>query len=93
MNELVDKALQGVDLGAPDAAWRIFRNLMTLLPWWPLLWLTVACVAVGALIGWRRGRFWHGVAWALLLGPFGWIVPLALPKRTPAATPPRGRPG
>ncbi|HEX7112290.1 MAG TPA: hypothetical protein VF216_07590 [Mizugakiibacter sp.] len=85
MGDLLARALDGVDPDAPDAAWHIFRNLMALMPWWPLFWFTIACVAVGALIGWWRGRLWHGVLWALLLGPFGWIVPLALPKR------PRGR--
>lgn len=82
MGDLLARALDGVDPDAPDAAWQIFRNLMALMPWWPLVWFTVGCVAVGALIGWWRGRFWHGVLWSLLLGPLGWIVPLALPKRT-----------
>ncbi|NII10186.1 hypothetical protein [Oleiagrimonas sp. C23AA] len=81
MGELLQKAMHGVDPSAPGAAWQIFRNLMALVPWWPMIWLTVVSVLVGAWLGWRRGRLWEGVLWALLLGPLGWPVILARPSR------------
>lgn len=74
MNELLQKITQGVDPDAPDAAWRIFENIMALLPWWPLVWMTVLCVVVGAALGWWRRRVWLGVGLALLLGPIGWLT-------------------
>lgn len=92
MGELLSRATRGVDLSAPDAAWQIFRNLMALVPWWPLFWFTVACVVVGAVLGRWRGRPWFGVAWALLLGPVGWLMVLALPRR-PGVTERDGRDG
>ena len=43
------------------------------------LWLTLLCMAVGGLIGWRRGTFWRDVALAAALGPLGWLVSFLLP--------------
>lgn len=45
----------------------------------PALWawmtaLTVICIAVGALIGWFKGRTAAGILWAAVLGPIGWII-------------------
>ena len=45
----------------------------------PALWawmtaLTVICIAVGALIGWCKGRTAAGILWAAVLGPIGWII-------------------
>ncbi len=45
----------------------------------PALWawmtaLTVVCIAVGALIGWLKGRTAAGIIWAAVLGPVGWII-------------------
>ncbi|WNL47693.1 hypothetical protein RKE25_08665 [Dyella sp. BiH032] len=86
MEELLARATQGVDLDAPDASWRIFWNLMGMVPWTALFWWSLVFLAVGALLGWWRGRLWEGVVWAAVLGPIGWIVILARPRR---ATPPR----
>jgi uncharacterized membrane protein YfcA len=90
MDELLSKATRGVDMSAPDAAWQIFHNLMALVPWWPLFWFTVACVVVGAVLGRWRGRVWFGVATALVLGPVGWLMVLALPRRQRPSEPERG---
>lgn len=81
MEELLARATQGVDLDAPDAAWRVFWNLMALVPWTALFWWSLVFLAVGALLGWWRGRLWEGVIWAAVLGPIGWIVILARPRR------------
>lgn len=45
----------------------------------PVLWswvigFTVVSVAVGALIGWMKGRTLLGLIWGAALGPIGWIV-------------------
>lgn len=80
MENLLQKITQGVDPDAPDATLRIFENIMTLMPWWPLLWFTVACVAVGAVLGWWRGRVWLGIALALVLGPIGWFTLWVFPR-------------
>ncbi len=81
MEELLARATQGVDLDAPDASWRIFWNLMGLVPWASLLWWSLVFLAVGALLGWWRGRVWEGIVGAAVLGPLGWIVVLARPRR------------
>lgn len=88
MDELLAKATAGVDLHAPDAFWHIFANLMNMLPWAALLWWNVAFIAVGALLGWWRGRLAEGVAWAAVLGPIGWVVIVAKPRAVPSAKPP-----
>jgi hypothetical protein len=77
MDELLARALHGVDPDAPGAFWQIFVNLMGLVPWAALFWWNVLFIAIGALIGWRRGRLAEGIAWALVLGPIGWLVVLA----------------
>lgn len=75
MDELLDKLLRGVDLTDPEAPILLFRNLMELVPWWPLFWFTLFCVAVGLAIAFRRGSSpWMAVFWALLLGPFSWLL-------------------
>ena len=89
MEELLAKATHGVDLDAPDAIWRVFGNLMGLVPWAALFWWSLVFLAVGALLGWWRGRLWEGLVWAALLGPIGWIVILARPRR--AGPPPLPR--
>ena len=45
----------------------------------PVLWswligITVVSVAVGALIGWMKGRTLAGLIWGAALGPIGWFV-------------------
>lgn len=82
MGDLLSRALQGVDPGSPLAAWQIFRNLVALIPWWQMLVWNLAFIAVGALLGRWRGRIGEGVAWAALLGPLGWLVVLARPRRS-----------
>jgi hypothetical protein len=88
MDELLAKATQGVDLDAPGAFWHVFVNLLNLLPWAAMFWWNLLFVAVGALLGWWRGRLAEGVVWALVLGPIGWIVILVKPRPRPPATPP-----
>ncbi|WP_233842381.1 hypothetical protein [Dyella sp. 2HG41-7] len=80
MDELLAKATQGVDLNAPDAYLHIFINLMAMMPWVALFWWNLAFIAVGALLGWWRGRLLAGVIWAAVLGPIGWIIVLRAPK-------------
>ena len=88
MEELLRRALEGIDLSDPDAPWRIFRNLMALVPWHALAALTVLSVVVAWAIAWLRGgRLWKATLWALLLGPLAWPVVWAL--ATPAKTCPR----
>lgn len=88
MDELLARAMQGVDPDAPDAFVRIFLNLMALVPWTALIWWNLLFLAVGALLGWWRGRTAEGVAWALVLGPIGWFVILYRPRRkTPPPLP------
>ena len=79
MEDLLAKATSGVDPDSPDAALRIFENLMALVPWWPLFWFTVLCVVVGAALGWWRRRVWLGIVLALVLGPIGWFTLWAFP--------------
>lgn len=71
--------MQGVDPGTPGAFWQLLHNMLAIMPWWQLLWFTVACVVIGAILGWWRGRIVLGVAIALLVGPIGWIALWALP--------------
>lgn len=81
MDELLARATQGVDPDAPDAFLRIFLNLMALVPWSALIWWNLLFLAVGALLGWWRGRTAEGIAWAFVLGPIGWLVVLRRPRR------------
>jgi hypothetical protein len=80
MDELIAKATQGVDMSSPDASVHIFLNLMNILPLAALFWWSVFFVAVGALLGWWRGRLTAGIVWAIVLGPIGWIIVLRTPK-------------
>ncbi|HEY9130610.1 MAG TPA: hypothetical protein VIM98_02540 [Dyella sp.] len=90
MDELLQKATQGVDLDDPGAVWQIFANLMGLVPWISLFWWTVAFIAVGALLGWWRGRLWEGIWLSAVLGPIGWVVVLR-PKKPRVEPPPLPR--
>ncbi|UPG96145.1 hypothetical protein [Luteibacter aegosomatissinici] len=83
MDELLAKAMAGVDPQAPGAFLTIFMNLMRLVPWGQLVLWQVVFIVVGALLGWWRGRVTATVVASLVLGPFGWAVPF-LP-RPPAA--------
>jgi hypothetical protein len=85
MDELLARAMQGVDPDAPGAFWRVFLNLLALVPWTALFWWNLVFIAVGAGLGWWRGRTAEGVAWALVLGPIGWLIIL---RRARRATPP-----
>jgi len=42
--------------------------------WWWALGLTVACAAIGALIGMAKGRWLAGLLWGAALGPIGWLI-------------------
>lgn len=84
MESWVERLMQGIDPEAPDASLQLFLRIMGMVDWWLLLWLTLLCMAVGGLIGWRRGTFWRDVALAAALGPLGWIVSFLLPVPTRA---------
>jgi hypothetical protein len=88
MDELLAKASQGVDPDAPGAFWHVFVNLLNLMPWAAMFWWNLLFIAVGALLGWWRGRTGEGIVWALVLGPIGWIVILVKPRPKPPAKPP-----
>lgn len=92
MEQWLDKATQGVDPDSPDAFLQIFLNLMGMVPWVTLLWWNVVFIAVGALLGWWKGRTVEGIIWAAVLGPIGWIVVLVRSRpKGPAAPPPLPR--
>jgi hypothetical protein len=88
VDELIARATQGVDPDAPGAFWQILVNLLNMLPWAAIFWWNLLFIAVGALLGWWRGRTGEGIVWALVLGPIGWIVILARPRPKPSAEPP-----
>ncbi|MGN6093885.1 MAG: hypothetical protein ACTHOL_16155 [Luteibacter jiangsuensis] len=88
MDELLTRAMQGVDPAEPGAFMHIFTNLMGLVPWGELVVWQVVFVLVGALLGWWRGRLKATVIASLILGPFGWIAPF-LPRREPPPLPAR----
>ncbi|WP_426702712.1 hypothetical protein ACPPVV_06840 [Rhodanobacter sp. Col0626] len=88
MDELLAKATHGVDMDAPGAFFHVFFNLLNMVPWAAMFWWNLLFVAVGALLGWWRGRLLEGIAWAWVLGPFGWIVVLFRPQPKPAKEPP-----
>ncbi|HTM28250.1 MAG TPA: hypothetical protein VL097_02725 [Rhodanobacter sp.] len=88
MDEWLARATYGVDLDAPGAFWHVFFNLWSMVPWATLFWWNLLFVAIGALLGWWRGRLLEGVAWAWVLGPIGWIVVLCRPRPRPVAVPP-----
>jgi hypothetical protein len=79
MNELLHKLLQGVDLDAPGAFGKLLHNMLAMLPWWPLIWFTVACTVIGAVLGWWRGRIVLAVALGLVVGPIAWAALWAMP--------------
>ncbi|MGH8190209.1 MAG: hypothetical protein ACREP2_02050 [Rhodanobacteraceae bacterium] len=79
MHDLLQKLLHGVDPNAPGAFGKLLHNMLALVPWWPLIWFTVACVVVGAAIGWWRGRVALGIGLGLVVGPIGWLALWALP--------------
>jgi hypothetical protein len=83
--------MQGVDPDDPGASLRIISNLMGLVPWWNLIAWQVFFVLVGALLGWWRGRTMAGIIAALVLGPFGWVIPF-MPKRAPSSPAPGSGP-
>lgn len=79
MNDLLHKILQGVDPAAPGAFWRILHNMLMLVPWWPLIWFTVACAVIGVVLGWWRGRIALSLVLGLVVGPVAWLALWALP--------------
>lgn len=79
LQDLLQKILQGVDPGAPGAFWKLLHNMLALVPWWPLIWFTVACAVMGAAIGWWRGRIGLGIALGLVVGPIAWAALWVLP--------------
>ncbi len=81
MNALLTRVMQGVNLSNPDAGLLMFRNLLALVPWWPLLGWTIFSVLGGVWIGWKRGRLRQAVLWSLIIGVAAWPILLALPSR------------
>jgi hypothetical protein len=79
LTDLLQKLLQGVDPNAPGAFGKLLHNMLALVPWWPLIWFTIACAVVGAAIGWWRGRIALGIALGLVVGPIAWVALWALP--------------
>lgn len=88
MDELIARALQGVNPDAPGAFWLVFTNLMALVPWNTLLWFNLLFVVIGAVLGRWRGRWQDGAMWALVLGPIGWIVTICSTRRRTHLPPP-----
>ncbi|HET6632484.1 MAG TPA: hypothetical protein VFG73_07240 [Rhodanobacteraceae bacterium] len=87
MNELLAKALQGVDPAAPGAFWQIMQNLLALMPWWQLLWLNLLWVVVALAIAWWRGSsLGRAFGWAMVLGPVAWLIAWNLPSATVTCT-------
>jgi hypothetical protein len=86
MGDWLARATQGVDLTAPGAFWQIFGRLLQDFPWAAMFWWNLVFVAVGALLGWWRGRIAEGIVWGLVLGPVGWIVVVF--RRRPPQGPP-----
>ena len=82
--------MQGVAPDAPGAFLRIFLNLVALVPWTALVWWNLFFIAVGAALGRWRGRPAEGIAWAIVLGPVGWLVILGRPRRPTPPQLPRG---
>lgn len=100
MHELLARAMAGVDPAAPGAFWRVYINLIALVPWTALIWWNILFAAIGALLGWWRGGWRRGLGWGLVLGPIGWLVIALKPPRLPGTPPalprtdekgPRGR--
>ena len=87
MDELLAKAMDGVDPNEPGAFFHIFGNLMAVVPWGQMILWQIVFIVVGALLGWWRGRLKAAVIASLVLGPLGWIVPF-LPRREPPPLPP-----
>lgn len=79
MNALLQKLLQGVDPNAPGAFWQILHNALALVPWWPLIWFTVASAVIGLVLGWWRGRIGLALLLGLVVGPIAWAALWALP--------------
>jgi hypothetical protein len=88
MDELLARAMQGVDPGTAGAFWHIFLNLLNMVPWVALFWWNLLFVAVGALLGWWRGRLLEGIVWSWVLGPVGWLVVVAKARAVPPVKPP-----
>lgn len=81
VDALLAKLLEGIDPNDPEASRILFGRLMGLVDWWMLIWLTLACTAVGGLIGWYKGAFWKGVILGATLGPIGWVISLIAEDR------------
>jgi hypothetical protein len=57
----------------------LLHNMLALVPWWPLIWFTVACAVAGAVLGWWRGRIGLGIVLGVVVGPLSWPVLWVLP--------------
>ena len=82
-------ALSNLDPTDPDATQRLLEQCTATLTD-PTLWIwaivfTVACAAVGALIGKYKNAIARDTLLGLALGPIGWAISLLLPARKPPA--------
>lgn len=93
--ECTIQAYSQLDPDDLDAAREMLESCMAVLLapelWWWLIGLSVFFVAIGAAIGFAKGRVVAGVVWSAVLGPFGWLVVALMspvPKQPPAGSPP-----
>lgn len=80
--------LRALDQGDLDAVQALLdactRALLAPSLWLWAIGLTLACGAIGALLGLAKGRWLWGLVWGAALGPLGWIVVvLSASARTP----------
>jgi len=80
-------ALSSFDPAEPDQATRLLQECtQTLTDPWLWFWaiaFTVIGAAVGAWIGKRKNAVTRDTLLGAMLGPFGWIISLALPAARP----------
>lgn len=88
-------ALSSVNTADPVAVQALLQScterLLAPSTWAFALGVTAACGAIGALVGWTKGRAGPGLVWGLVLGPIGWLVVALQPGRLPLC-PECGRP-
>lgn len=80
-------ALANLDPGDPEQAARLLDECTRALES-PSLWiwtivLTIACAAVGAMIGRYKNAVVRDAILGAALGPIGWIISLCLPASKP----------
>lgn len=80
-------ALANVDPADPDQANALLQQCTAALIdpslWWWALAFTVACAAVGALIGKYKNTIVRDAVLGAVLGPIGWVISLCTPVAKP----------